>query len=71
MQPKYELAQLLRVQWNAIEQSVKNKTLNTWQLRTLLALSKCRTAALGGHIDGCTSCGTSGCEKTQIIFLIS
>lgn len=58
MQPKYELAQLLRVQWNAIEQSARNKTLNTWQLRTLSALSKCRTSALGGHIDGCTSCGT-------------
>lgn len=58
MQPKYELAQLLRVQWNAIEQSAKNKTLNTWQLRTLSALSKCRTSALGGHIDGCSSCET-------------
>lgn len=57
MQPKFELAQLLRVQWNTIEQSVKNKALNTWQLRTLSALSKCRTSALGGHIDGCSSCG--------------
>lgn len=26
-------------------------------LRTLDALVKCRTAALGGHIDGCDSCG--------------
>lgn len=58
MQTKYELAHVLRAQWTAIEQSVNNKTLNTWQLRTLSALSKCRTAALGGHIDGCTSCGT-------------
>lgn len=58
MQAKYELAHVLRAQWNAIEQSVNNKTLNTWQLRTLSALSKCRTAALGGHVDGCTSCGT-------------
>lgn len=57
MQAKYELAQLLRAQWTSIEQSVKNKTLNTWQLRTLSALSKCRTAALGGHIDGCSNCG--------------
>lgn len=57
MQPKHELAQLLRVQWKTIEQSVVNKTLNTWQLRTLSALSKCRTSALGGHIDGCSSCG--------------
>ena len=57
MQAKYELAHVLRAQWNAIEQSVKNKTLNSWQLRTLSALSKCRTAALGGHVDGCTNCG--------------
>ena len=58
MQAKYELAHVLRMQWKAIEQSVKDKQLNTWQLRTLSALSKCRTAALGGHIDGCTSCGS-------------
>jgi hypothetical protein len=57
MQAKYELAHVLRAQWNAIEQSVENKSLNTWQLRTLSALSKCRTSSLGGHIDGCTNCG--------------
>lgn len=57
MKAKYELAHVLRAQWNSIEQSVKNNQLNTWQLRTLSALSKCRTAALGGHIDGCTNCG--------------
>lgn len=57
MQAKYELAHVLRAQWTSIEQSVKNKTLNTWQLRTLSALSKCRTSALGGHVDGCTGCG--------------
>ena len=62
MQAKHELAHVLRAQWNAIEQSVKNNParagLNTWQIRTLSALSKCRTAALGGHIDGCTNCGS-------------
>lgn len=57
MQAKYELAHVLRAQWKPIEQSVKDKLLNTWQIRTLSALSKCRTAALGGHIDGCTNCG--------------
>ena len=45
------------MQWPAIEQSLKNKTINSWQIRTLSALSKCRTAALGGHIDGCSFCG--------------
>lgn len=58
MQAKHEVSHILRAQWNSIEQNVKNKTLNTWQLRTLSALSKCRTSALGGHIDGCTNCGS-------------
>jgi hypothetical protein len=30
---------------------------NPWQLRTLYAIKKCRTAELGGHIDACDSCG--------------
>ena len=31
--------------------------LNSWQLRTLSAIKKCRTAALGGHVDACDDCG--------------
>ena len=57
MTPRFEVADVLRLQWNAIEKSVGDKTLNTWQTRTLSALKKCRTSALGGHIDGCTQCG--------------
>jgi hypothetical protein len=38
-------------------QNIENLGLNTWQLRTLSAVRKCRTAALGGHIDACDSCG--------------
>lgn len=57
MIPRFEVAHLLRAQWNAIEQSVTQNQLNTWQQRTLSALAKCRTSALGGHIDGCTGCG--------------
>jgi hypothetical protein len=57
LQTKYELSHILRAQWDSIEQNVEKKTINTWQLRTLSALSKCRTSALGGHIDGCTNCG--------------
>ena len=30
---------------------------NSWQLRTLDAIRRCRTASLGGHVDLCTSCG--------------
>ena len=36
---------------------VENLGLNTWQLRTLSAVRRCRTAALGGHIDACDECG--------------
>uniref|UniRef100_UPI00373FDE5C transposase zinc-binding domain-containing protein n=1 Tax=Anditalea andensis TaxID=1048983 RepID=UPI00373FDE5C len=31
---------------------------NSWQLRTLSALKRCRTSDLGGHIDACTDCAT-------------
>ncbi len=37
--------------------AVQHSGLNTWQLRTLNAVRRCRSAALGSHIDGCTSCG--------------
>ena len=57
MQSGNEVANVIRSHWKLIEQSVTNKILNTWQLRTLSALMKCRTSALGGHVDGCTHCG--------------
>lgn len=50
---------------------------NSWQFRTLHALRKCRTAALGGHIDRCdntccdrlhlsyNSCRNRHCPKCQ------
>ena len=31
--------------------------INTWQIRVISALKNCRTAAMGGHVDACTSCG--------------
>jgi hypothetical protein len=37
--------------------NVEKLGLNTWQLRTLSAIKRCRTAALGGHIDACDACG--------------
>uniref|UniRef100_UPI00373FD3E0 IS91 family transposase n=1 Tax=Flavobacterium segetis TaxID=271157 RepID=UPI00373FD3E0 len=36
---------------------IENLGLNTWQLRTLSTVRRCRTAALGGHIDACDTCG--------------
>jgi hypothetical protein len=54
MQPLYELAGVLQTHWPAVQHSGRY---NTWQLRTMNAVRRCRTASLGGHIDGCSSCG--------------
>ncbi|MGI8582719.1 MAG: IS91 family transposase [Chitinophagaceae bacterium] len=53
MQPAFEVAHVLNAHWPAVQHS----SLNTWQLRTLHAVRRCRSAALGSHVDGCTSCG--------------
>lgn len=54
MQPLYELADVLQTHWPSVLHST---SFNAWQLRTMDAVRRCRTASLGGHIDGCTSCG--------------
>ena len=54
MKPAYELADVLQTHWSAVQHS---GLYNTWQLRTMDAVRRCRTASLGGHIDGCSSCG--------------
>lgn len=53
MKVKFEVADVLEKHWLQIDKL----TLNTWQLRTLSAIKRCRTAALGGHIDACDCCG--------------
>ena len=53
MQPAFEVADVLSAHWFGVQHS----TLNTWQLRTLDAVRRCRTASMGSHADGCTSCG--------------
>ena len=55
MRPKYEVADVLRAHWPQVPGM---QGINGWQLRTLGALMRCRTAAMGGHKDACTSCGT-------------
>jgi hypothetical protein len=52
LQNKYEVATVLQQLGNGIE----SIGLNTHQLRHLNAIKKCRTAALGGHIDECSNC---------------
>jgi hypothetical protein len=53
--PAVEVADVLREQGDRfIEQS---PWLNCQQLSVLRAIRRCRTAALGGHIDQCSQCG--------------
>lgn len=54
MSPRHEVADVLNQHWSPVLQSGK---FNTWQLRTLDAIRRCRTAALGSHVDACTGCG--------------
>lgn len=54
MKAAYELADVLDAHWPAVQH---DGGYNTWQLRTMDAVRRCRTASLGGHIDGCSSCG--------------
>lgn len=71
--PKHELAEVLKHHHSSLGQLVSN----SWKRRTLYALEKCRTAALGGHIDRCShapcgrlhlsynSCRNRHCPKCQ------
>ena len=54
MQPQYEVAGVLNAHWTEVQRKGK---FNTWQLRTLNAVRRCRSAELGAHVDGCLSCG--------------
>lgn len=53
MRPTFEVAGVIR----ALDKGVEQIGLNVHQLRTLSAIEKCRTPALGGHVDVCTDCG--------------
>lgn len=53
MQPRFEVAEVI----TRLGKEVESLGLNAWQLRTLSAIRRCRTAVLGGHIDACDSCG--------------
>lgn len=54
MRTQFEVAHVLEQLGDQINQL----GLNDWQLRTLSAIKRCRTAALGGHVDACTDCGS-------------
>lgn len=52
MQPKYEVASVLR------RANIIDASLSIHRQKTLRAIAQCRTAALGGHVDACNECGT-------------
>lgn len=54
MRPSFEVADVINAHWKEL---LYSGHFNAWQLRTLDALRRCRTASLGGHVDLCTSCG--------------
>jgi hypothetical protein len=54
--PPLEVADLVRAAGDAfIERS--RKWITSKHVKVLLAIRRCRTAALGGHLDECTRCG--------------
>ena len=59
MSSKYKVADVL----NQDSEQLHELCMNSWQERTLHAVRKCRTEALGGHIDVCNCC-----EKLHISY---
>jgi hypothetical protein len=54
--PPFEVADIVRAAGKSFIE--KNRSRLTWQhLRVLRAIERCRTAALGGHLDRCSRCG--------------
>jgi hypothetical protein len=52
--PRYDLADIVRAQGEALGRS---QHLSIEQRRVLRDIERCRTAALGGHLDVCGQCG--------------
>ncbi|OED35297.1 hypothetical protein AB832_06345 [Flavobacteriaceae bacterium (ex Bugula neritina AB1)] len=61
MKPRFELGTILQQYRNYIGTG----PFNAWQRRTLFALMRCRTAAMGGHID---QCGHPGCSRLHLSY---
>jgi len=54
--PRYEIGDIVRAHGAELR---AQRSLRPEQHRALSAMQKCRTAALGGHLDVCTDCGAS------------
>ena len=59
--PVHEVAHII----NSLKPQLPGIVSNTWKLRTLYALSRCRTAAMGGHIDRCDN---PKCNRLHLSF---
>src|SRR6516165_6329368 len=54
--PPFEVADIVRAAGQSFIE--RNRSRLSWQhLRVLRAIERCRTAALGGHLDQCSRCG--------------
>jgi hypothetical protein len=54
--PTFEVADILRAKGDSFIDRTQNR-IRYQQLKVMRAITRCRTAALGGHIDRCTRCG--------------
>jgi hypothetical protein len=54
VRPSFEISDVINSHW---KEFLYASHFNAWQLRTLDAIRRCRTASLGGHVDLCTACG--------------
>jgi hypothetical protein len=52
MRPAHTVADILEIE----QQKLQQLSLTSWHFRTLQALRRCRTSAMGGHIDKCDCC---------------
>ena len=52
MHPKYKVADVLELE----QKQLNTLSLTTWHYRCLQAIRRCRTSAMGGHIDKCNCC---------------
>lgn len=52
MRPEHTVADILEIE----QLQLKSLSLTSWHYRALQAIRRCRTKAMGGHIDKCDCC---------------
>jgi hypothetical protein len=63
--PPLEVADLIRAAGEAFIE--RNRHWMRWKhVKVLRAIARCRTAALGGHLDECTRCGHRACGSPKL-----